>query len=157
MRHVATVLSLPPRDGTLPASRDTAAASQTVDRLADSRAAAARLLSQLAPLVPTVAAATRSSAGAEQWIDAWARQIAVSQLTARELAGGVQRLGDAPAGQPLGWPQFLALCRPLHVLGSDLAARVAVPPALPRDLARDHAWCAARDRALARIRARRSS
>ena len=155
MRHVATILSLPPRDraphsGTRAADADHA-------RLVDARALAARLLSQLAPLLPTVAAATRSAVGADQWVDSWARQIAAAQLTPSELAAGVQRLGDAPAGQPVGWPQFLSLCRSPHLLGRDHAARMPVPPVLTRDLARDPAWCAARDRAMAKIRARRGS
>lgn len=158
MRHVATILSLPSRAGASPGT-DTPSTDGDGAPLADARALAARLLAQLAPLLPTVAAATRSAAGADQWIDAWARQIAAAQLSPSELAGAVQRLGDAPPGQPLGWPQFLPLCRPSHLLGRDLAARVPVPPALTRtrDLARDPLWCSARDHALAKIRARRGA
>lgn len=157
MQHVAKILSIPTR-GAAAVSHERGTPTAGGDRLAGARGLAARLLGQLAPLIPTVAAATRSAAGADQWVDAWARQIFATQLTEREVISGIERLGDASTGQPLGWPQFLSLCRPPHLLGRDLAARVAAaPPALTRDLAHDPAWCSARDRAISKIRARRSS
>lgn len=78
-----------------------------------SRSLAARLLRELGPVLPVVAKAAQSQAGAIAWVDAWARQIEAAQLTAQEIAGGLSRLDKAPPDEPFGWRVFISLCRPV--------------------------------------------
>lgn len=75
-------------------------------------AMAESLLSHLAPLYPSIAAATRSTAGADAWIDSWARQITLSGLSAAQIARGLTRLarGEHDPGVPLSWSVFYRLC-----------------------------------------------
>ena len=125
-------------------------------RLAPALEQARRLAAQLAPLFPAVAAVTRTGEGHAAWCAAWARQIANAGLTDAELAQGLARLAElmvASGNPPLSFSHFLQACRPAHLTGQDYEARQAKPPLLTRDRLQDPAWCAARDKALSKLRA----
>jgi len=117
---------------------------------------ARRLQSELAPLFPSVAAAARSDAAAQVWIEAWGRQIAAAGLQPAELAEGLKNIAavmQAAGHPPLSFPLFLQACRPTgHLTGQDAEARKPLPPLVERDLLKDQKWCAARDKAIARLR-----
>ncbi|MDE2268791.1 MAG: hypothetical protein KGL33_07240 [Betaproteobacteria bacterium] len=100
----------------------------------DAARSAARLMAALGGMSPAVAAQTRDPAAARVWIDVWARQIQAADLTAAELAAGLDRVKTIPPSQPLGWQQFYWACRPAEVEGvraADLEARRCNLPALP--------------------------
>lgn len=73
---------------------------------------AGALLSHLAPLYPVIASATRTAAGADAWIAAWARQIEMAGLTQRQIVRGITRLarGEHDPDTPLSWSVFYRLC-----------------------------------------------
>lgn len=73
------------------------------------RRLARRLLGNLAPLLPVVAASTKHQAGAAAWVDAWARQISHAGLTGDDLARALSRLGELDRSRPFDWPAFLSL------------------------------------------------
>uniref|UniRef100_E6PSQ4 Uncharacterized protein n=1 Tax=mine drainage metagenome TaxID=410659 RepID=E6PSQ4_9ZZZZ len=127
-------------------------------RLEPATTHARRLLSQLAPLFASVASQTRTEGGAAAWIEAWGKQILVAGLTDRELAhglGAISGVMQSAGNPPLSFPLFLQACRPTtHLTGLDAEARQRHPLLLTRDLGKSESWCAARDRALARLRAR---
>jgi hypothetical protein len=79
--------------------------------LEKNRGLARRLLSELAPLLPVVASATRNLAGANVWVDAWARQITHSGLSGEDLARALRRLGELDQSRPFDWPAFLLLAQ----------------------------------------------
>ncbi len=73
------------------------------------RGVARQLLSELAPLFPVVAAATRNLAGADVWIEVWARHITLAGLSGEDIARAVTRLGELDQARPFAWPAFLSL------------------------------------------------
>lgn len=75
------------------------------------RGVARQLLSELAPLFPVVAAATRNLSGANVWVEAWARQITHSELSGEDLARALGRLGELDQSRPFAWPAFLLLAQ----------------------------------------------
>lgn len=81
------------------------------DDLEKSRPLARRLLRELAPLFPVVASATRDQAGANAWVDAWARQIALASLNGEDMARALRRLGELNLSRPFDWPAFLSLAQ----------------------------------------------
>lgn len=112
---------------------------------------ARRLLGALASLSPALSSQTKDPAAARVWLDSWARQIQSADLTAAELAAGLDRVKTIPPSQPLGWQQFYWACRPGEVEGvraADLEARRHNLPALP-DQATKQRRIAAAKRALA--------
>lgn len=119
---------------------------------------ARRLLPQLAPLFASIAAQARTTEGAMGWVDAWGRQILAARLSDEELVrglGSISQVIQSAGNPPLSFPLFLQACRPTaHLTGADLEARQPHPLLLTRDLGKSESWCAARDRALARLRAR---
>ena len=126
-------------------------------RLTSAKSRAQRLAAQLAPLFPVVAAATKTPEGLNTWCDAWARQIENARLSDAELSRGLGRLGEfmaASGNPPLSFPLFLSACRPnAHMTGTDQEARKPHPLLLGRDRAKDPGGCAARDAAIAKLRA----
>lgn len=74
--------------------------------------AAGALLAHLAPLYPSIAAATRTGPGAQAWVEAWARSIELSGLTRRQIERGLTRLarGEHDPETPLSWSVFYRLC-----------------------------------------------
>lgn len=120
-------------------------------------AKAAALADSLAPIFPVIASFVKDDSRFETWVDSWARQIIAHQLTDADLskglaglAGVMQRAGNPP----LSFPLFLQACRPdSHLTGSDHEARQPHPLLLTRDRTQDPGWCAARDAALAKLRA----
>lgn len=95
---------------------DAAADAATDDALpapsAAAESAAADLLAHLAPLYPTIAAATKTGAGADAWVQAWARSIHLAGLSHSQIARGIKRLarGEHDADVPLSWSVFYRLC-----------------------------------------------
>jgi len=127
------------------------ARQQVAEQLAE------RLLAQLAPLFPSIGAATRDDDGASAWKSAWARQIEAAALQPAELATGLKNIAgvmQAARHPPITFPLFLQACRPQQQLtGQDAEARKRHPLLLIRDLKTDREWCSSRDTALARLRA----
>ena len=120
------------------------------------KAQSLRLLSQLSQLFPVLASSTRDRSGMEVWADAWARQVLYHKLTDAEFATGLQNIAlvmNLAGNPPFCFPLFLQACRPAHLTAQDQLARQATLPLLTRDLAKDPAWCAARDAALSKLRA----
>lgn len=79
--------------------------------LEKNRSLARRLLSELAPLLPVVASATRTLAGANAWVDVWARHITLAGLGKEDLARALRRLGELDQSRPFDWPAFLSLAQ----------------------------------------------
>lgn len=73
------------------------------------RGVARQLLRELAPLFPVVAASTRNLAGANLWVDVWARHISLAGLNGQDIARAVRRLGELDPSRPFAWPAFLSL------------------------------------------------
>lgn len=75
--------------------------------------AAESLLFHLAPLFPAVASATKTGAGAQAWVQAWARSIQLAGLSHTQIARGLTRLarGEHDPDIPLSWSVFYSLCR----------------------------------------------
>ena len=74
------------------------------------RAQVAQLLRHLAPLLPVVAAATKTDSGRVAWVHAWARQIQLAGMTRQQIERGISRLHLVPMNVPFGWPVFVSLC-----------------------------------------------
>lgn len=117
------------------------------------KARSLHLLSQLSPLFPAVAAATRDPSGMEAWTDSWARQILHHRLSENELSAGLQKIAEvmrAAGNPPFSFPLLLEACRPTHLTAQDQLARTQTLPALPQNLLQNQSWCASRDASLAR-------
>lgn len=95
------------------------------------RVRAARLMQQLAALLPLVAAQARVPAAVEGWVDSWARQIQLHQLSDEDLAAGVAAIGGLPADQPFSFSWFLAAVKAAR----PPLPRLAPPPVRLEDLA----------------------
>lgn len=72
---------------------------------------ASRLLAQLAPLFPQIAAMTKHKAGTDAWLNSWGRQISHLKITAQEISLALQMIGTLDKDKPLSFPVFFNLCR----------------------------------------------
>lgn len=76
----------------------------------ESQSMAGALLAHLAPLFPTIAAATKTDAGAAAWVRSWASQIQLTGLRPWQIERGLSRLHEHDPDVPFSWPSFQRLC-----------------------------------------------